>query len=217
MRTVIIFLLLFSFIGIDIKAQDDSIQPSRFQFGINATYFVSNFLGLNQNELDLGPYAFTGKLRLKKTYLRMGLGGQASNRTLANDFTANIFDRKSQIVDLRVGLEWQKKLDKRWVFYYGLDALFGTELHQTIARNSFDDVATKFTKIYSGGGPIIGIQFDINKRISLGTESSFYISGISETERTSFNNFPEQNTSKTDNSLEFDTAIPTELFFIIHF
>jgi len=61
------------------------------------------------------------------------------------------------------------------------------------------------------------MEFKINKRISLSTESSFYLSGLTEIEEVSFNNFPDQNSRETDNSLEFDTAIPTELFFIIHF
>jgi len=215
-KAFLLFLLAILFSPI-IRAQDESDEDSKFQLGINATYFVSNFLGLNQNELDLGPYAFTGKIRLKKTYFRLGLGGKASKNLFSNDFASNIFDRKTQIIDLRAGLEWQRSLTERWIFYYGLDAIGGTALNQTIATSSFDQVATKFTSLYYGGGPVLGMEFKINKRISLSTESSFYLSGLTEIEEVSFNNFPDQNSRETDNSLEFDTAIPTELFFIIHF
>lgn len=198
-------------------AQEEEKTPSRHQIGINATYFTSNFLGLNQNDLILGPYAISYKLRMKKTYLRLGFGGKASNSTRENDFAANIFDRKTQIFDVRAGLEWQKPLTDRWLLFYGIDAIVGGAFNQTIALSSFDEVVNNINKTYFGAGPEIGIQFFINDRISLSTESTFYTKAVYEVEKTSFRNFPNQNTNESVVLAEFETAIPVELFFIIHF
>jgi len=217
MKKLFILLVACTILSLSATAQDEITEPSRFELGVNATYFISNFLGLNQDQLEIGPYAFTGKLRLNRTYLRFGLGGEASKRQLANDFSSNIFDRKTQALDLRTGIEWHRDLTERWIFYSGLDILLGMNLSQTIASSAFDEVVTNTNQFYYGLGPLLGFQFKINPKISLSTESSFYTKSVIGVEKNAFKNFPSQNFSESQTYLEFDAAIPTELFFIIHF
>jgi len=217
MKKIALSVLIFFSFSSMIIAQEDIRKERELQVGVNATYFISNFLGLNQNELVIGPYAFIAKFKSSKNALRLGIGGRASNTLLNNDFASNIFERKVQVVDLRFGIEREKVLSDRWAFYFGLDGLFGTHLSQTLATSSFDEVLSKTTNLYAGGGPILGFEFTINPKISLSTESSVYIRSITEIVKNSFRNFPEQNNSETTFKLEFETAIPTELFFVIHF
>lgn len=201
----------------DVNIDTDEKKKTELQLGLNATYFVSNFLGLNQNELVTSPYAFVGKLKYARMALRFGIGAESSNETQSGDFASNIFDRKKQGFDLRIGIERQQNISARWSVYYGLDALVGSQLDQTRASSVFDEVVTRTLNSYVGGGPLLGVQFNINKRISLSTEGSFYTQVYSENQKNSFLNFPEQNTEERSSRIGFNTSIPSELFFIIHF
>ncbi|PKP18682.1 MAG: hypothetical protein CVU05_13075, partial [Bacteroidetes bacterium HGW-Bacteroidetes-21] len=82
---------------------------------------------------------------------------------------------KTQYFDFRLGYERHEDLGKYFQFYYGIDMLTGynyTVSHNMSTSQGTPDAISK--TIEGGGGPIFGVKFKINPRISIFTETSLY-------------------------------------------
>jgi hypothetical protein len=74
---------------------------------------------------------------------------------------------------MRAGVEKAFRAGRKWVVYYGVDLAGGYSFSQRIQLNTANfswDQRTESKLL--GGGPILGIQFHLNKRLSLATEGS---------------------------------------------
>ena len=85
--------------------------------------------------------------------------------------------------------------------------------------NSVTDIVTTGDDTWSlGGGPVVGIQVNIHKRISLFTETAFYYSYSSTRTKVNSLNFPEGNVSKVSDITQAGKfLLPTSLFFVFRF
>ncbi|MES2560893.1 MAG: hypothetical protein V4590_14200 [Bacteroidota bacterium] len=190
-------LALLLCISLFVSAQTDTLfkdKTFRFQgqLGFNATSFLKQFIVLNnQNLTQVSPYDVNGKFLVGVKYVpslligpRVGLGYSNTHTYSNNDQQTN--ERSTDISSraFRVGLELQHILSKRWIIYYGVDYINHTGSTSSITTTSFTsgfppvtnttktEIAT--TSKSTGGGPIIGIQFNIGRWVCLGTETSFY-------------------------------------------
>lgn len=180
-----------------LSAQTDSLfngKTVRFQgqIGINATSFLKQFLVFNSLAIpQTSPFDVNGKFLVGLKYSpslligpRIGFGYTDTHSFQDNEQQTNerSSDDKSRAV--RIGLELQHIISKRWIVYYGIDYINTTASTSTISTftssNGFPPVATiTRTEIVSnnkttGGGPILGVQFNLNRWVCLGTETSFY-------------------------------------------
>lgn len=181
-----------------LSAQSDSLFNGRTfryqgQIGVNATTFIKQFVVLNNSTLtQQSPFDVNGKFLIGIKYTpalligpRLGFG-YSTNHTYSNNEQQN--NERSTDVDsraVRVGLELQQRISKRWTVYYGVDYINSKSSTATISTNSsttnFPVPTTTITRTEiasssktTGGGPILGVQFNVNRWMCLGTETSFY-------------------------------------------
>ena len=212
--------LCFFSIHLTYAQNEEVAKPTTTQLGVNATQFINTFLSFNENNAPTGAYLFSLKFLQDNKGFRLGTGFGFSKTTAEVDANQEDRTNKNNFFNLRAGYEWQIPITKRWLTYFGLDAIFGISKFESEFDPGFGRIITKNENLSFGGGGIMGIQFNINNRISLATESTLYfIHRNLESEQI----FPDQGiggedkqTSKTTSD-QFSPSLPTSLFIQINF
>jgi len=141
---------------------EDSKPAYKKQIGVNSTALISQLINFSSSfSLFNSDYIFIYKKQKGVSNFRFGFGG--SMRYEKGDFASGL----NASVNLRFGSERFTDITKRWRVYYGGD--FKTGFAYT--NNSFLDEPVR--SVYGGGGPVCGLQFNINARLSLSTEASY--------------------------------------------
>ncbi len=162
-------------------AQD--INPNagkKYQLGFNTTNFIKKVISPSSQVLSRdpdNPYLLTFKYFLtNKQAIRFG--GNYSYQYLHGNINGPNTDAslKTHIADFRLGYEINGFITNKWQYYWGLDALYSVEAfknHRSNTGNSTYDINSLTRSV--GGGPVVGLQYNITKRISIATESKAYI------------------------------------------
>ncbi|TNE80474.1 MAG: hypothetical protein EP332_07615 [Bacteroidetes bacterium] len=224
-------IILLSAVSTAFSQGSDSSQTSskrkflEHQIGLDATIFIQNFT-FNGGGFVGSPYALNYKLlyQFKKGFiqsagLRTGLGYTRMESSSENIIQKTSNENKSLSYRFRVGIEAQKRINKHWVVYLGYDYVVNesNDLFKNSFKSGNNTITTESnTKMKSeGSGLALGVQFNFNKHISLGTELSVYdLKGTSETISQSGNNIPQVNKT-TLNSTQIIT--PAFVNFIVRF
>lgn len=200
----------------------DSISEKKWKMehdvNINTTFFIKQILNFSSNSLEISPYIVGYKFFPVQNHgLRFAIGGSFTHSNQSQDSTFVQISKTSE-VDYRVGYEYRKFFGKRWMFFAGIDITNSFTVNY-IKVNSSTDITTTSNNTWSiGGGPVLGIQVNISKRISLFTETAFYYNYASTRSKTTSLNFPELNTNKiTDIEQTGKFLLPTSLFFVFRF
>lgn len=156
------------------------------QIGFDASSFLKQFVVPNDAAVNqVNPFTFNGKFLMGFSAFpalligpRLGLGYATSHEYSNNSDQNNERSDDSKIRSARIGLELQHLISKHWIVYYGLDYLNETATFSTVTTSQFPTPNTR-TEIISnnktfGFGPVVGVQFNINKWICLSTEMAFY-------------------------------------------
>lgn len=136
--------------------------PREKTVAINMTPLLSMVLPFNKTNLSLiGPYNITFKNYRNNHGWRLGLGASMAN---VDNPTNN---------DLRVvigaGYGWRKPIYKRWHYTFGIDAMvFWGSLG--VPNNTIDN-----SLFGVGIAPTWGIEYDIQDRVSLSTETALLV------------------------------------------
>ncbi len=151
------------------------------ELGLNITNTFKSIFSINsQTSLLNDPYTISLKIKAGKPYVRMGTFFSVSGKEDFSDFNGVVrIDEKS--IGIRIGLEARSNSGKRLEFLYGFD--FISQYTDRITEQEiFDSVTGKSFTVSTGNkiptlglGPIIGLIFNINSRVSLFTESSIYL------------------------------------------
>jgi hypothetical protein len=195
-KFVILLSLVSSLTGA--KAQNDSLFRERsFRFqgqvGINATEFIKQFLVLNNSPVSqVSPFAFNAKFltgwEVFPSLLigpRVGVGYSQTHEYSNTDQQDNERSSDDKSRSARFGIELQQQIAKRWIVYYGVDYVNATTTNSTVTTSNGFNPTPPFEPIKirteiidnsktTGFGPVLGVQFNINRWICLGTETSFY-------------------------------------------
>ena len=111
------FLLLFS---VDYLHAQDAPVSYQNDIGFNTTFVLQGLFNSDQTPFSL----MYKKYKAEKKAWRLGVDTYMNiNKTDTKTSTSNFTDFSSGYVGLVVGLELQKQIDKRWVWYYGGDFL----------------------------------------------------------------------------------------------
>ncbi len=164
----------------------DSLWASKnihHQVGINATAFIKQFLSFNSSLPQADPFSVTYKLfnsnaaGTKLVGGRIGLGFTeiTQSGTPNPNFERSV---RQTTTASKLGLEMQQKIAERWTLMYGVDMVYISENLKVTTKSMNNGM--QFTTVNNesttniGGGPFLGLQFNINKRLSLSTETAFY-------------------------------------------
>jgi hypothetical protein len=181
--------LLFLFLSGFLSAQKDSTS---LELGLNAIR-ITNFLGLVDNPAeyeDWNPYMFTAGYNAKRFHMRYGLGYKSVYRveepTDANG--QSTFDTTSKVIDMRFGIGGQVSLSPKWTFKLGIDYFIANRFTSYEAK--FKDLNGELIENVRemnyqerGVAPFLFIQYNVAKRVSLGTELLWRMSSYTLTDR----------------------------------
>lgn len=149
--------------------------------------------------------------------IRFGVGGTTySDNSTQNDTIESSQKRNS--FNVGIGIEHYSYLTKRWNFFFGVDAIANYSENETVQGNSSTSTST-FTQVNYGYGvsPLVGIQFKINSRISISTETRYdiiYTQGNSKRNYTPDSSFDSKTKS---NGIQTTFNAPVNINFRIHF
>jgi len=163
-----ILIVMLWILGIGTVFTQVPVNPEKYkEFGFNMTGLVSNFIPFNSTKLGLQRYAFSyKKTRIKKksgklATLRFGIG------------IDNIFDDNGFFnFNFRIGGEKKRKLSEKFTFISGNDFIL---LVEPVNENAKDLIFEDTPKIGVGYSHPFGIEFHLNNRVSLYTETALQV------------------------------------------
>jgi hypothetical protein len=220
------FLLYIFFIAIGLhpvfaqKIKDETVivpQNKGIELGLNVTSTLAGFFNSGGDRAGTDPYLLSVKIANPTGAIRLGLHGASKKENTtqcSNNFCGNRI-LTDATANLRVGYEWRNTMSKQFVFFWGIDGIAKWVTSETITNfpNANAVIANKKTGF--GGGGVAGVQFWLNKRIALATETSLYaiyLAGNNELF------LPPAAAQKTPiSSFEIVPMLPNSLFFTFRF
>ena len=175
-KTLLILALISPII---LQAQSEK-EINKNEIGTDITSLIEQILNFNQDQFStsFSPiYQLIYKRHFNKFSLRMAIGGNSFSRERDSQVTDEKVNNSAQSFNYRIGLEKQMNIGKHWRFSYGLD------FNQVISNSSNDFIfqnggwrhGSERKRNTIGFSPFFGIDFKINERISLQTETNFIV------------------------------------------
>jgi hypothetical protein len=194
-------------------------KKNYIELGLNlTTALASGGFRFTENFIVTDPYFIHLKIVTHRFGLRAGFGSAFYSRKRLDDL-----DKQGRIdafyrTDFRIGADYQIPIDNHWRLYYGGDFLggFGNRQNEflsdgVLAKNNYEEKTI-------GGGPVLGLQYHLNKRISFQTEGSLYFTYNVSKQKVSYSNLPTLDTDYDTKSVwKMPTGVPQSLFVIIRF
>jgi len=170
---------------------------SHQELGGNITLFFKQIFNLSNSIFPTLPYDLTYKYICGRNAFRAGLGFTLANSSITNStVSTNSQPANSGGPDVaipttnnqmnlfyRVGWEHRYRLDRRWSAYLGVDIAGQYGTNNSASSSTQNGLPNNYSYVKNtdnitiqsiGGGPVGGIQFNINKKLSLFTEIPFY-------------------------------------------
>lgn len=220
LKLALLFLLFSASLSNCYAVSDSTVLTKKVehQVFLNSTFFIKQLISLSNANLTISPYIVGYKAVFKgKHALRFSFGGNySSSKQLPDSSFVKI--NKSTSVDYRLGYEYQHKFGKRWAIFAGVDVINGFNFSSSRVNSDFDIVNTSSTQWSLGGGPVLGIQFNIHKNIALFTECALYYTYSQTKSNINSVNFPQQNLNKIvsyNQNAQF--LLPTSIYLTFKF
>ena len=212
-NTSLLFFLIFSTPFLFGQESDD-VQTYQNEWGLNITGFANQFLSINGSTADPGSFLLTYKRIKKNQAFRTGLGLFLNFTNTDENANESSLESNSVNISLRLGMEKHFPIERKWLFTAGGDLILNYSDFTSGSLSNFGDVTIKNSEWSVGLGPVLGVHFRINQRISLGTEGTLYIRYFDSNSETDFGDFGgSNNNDSTGFSLNMNT--PLALYFSV--
>lgn len=130
------------------------------ELGFNSSPLLTSFISIGQTEAANPPVAFTWKrVKTNGRVFRMGIGFNLRSRTGFIEPNTNQFF-------FNIGFERRRDISEKWEYYWGGDLMFNRETNFRERTLLGDGI---------GLGPVLGIRYVVNEKISFSTESTLYL------------------------------------------
>ncbi len=153
------------------SAQEDSVhQKRRIELGLNITSVLANFFNSDFPRAMLEQYIIAGKVfhQNRHAAFRFHIGGSVDSEK-----TVNLASIKSRELLTKIGCEWHRPIGQKIILLYGADAIF-TYSHTT--TDAFrQSTLTESSTLQGGPAAFLGFRYQLNKWLSLTTESSLSV------------------------------------------
>ncbi|MBY0432880.1 MAG: hypothetical protein K2U26_02095 [Cyclobacteriaceae bacterium] len=198
----VIYLCFMSILAIGQTEQADSVKN---HIGFNTAFLFSNIF---QTSPNASPFTIMYKRQVKGSQaIRFGAGMLLSTRNSKQSNSSTISENFSNF-QLSIGKEFQKILDKHWMWYWGGDVT------GTYAKSTSDSPVQESTTYGAILRPFLGVRFDINPRLYLSTEAYLDLTYVTTT-RTQTNSGA--TTDSSSDGFSFGTAPAAGIFFFYRF
>ncbi len=141
--------------------------------GVNITNTLAGFFNSGGQDLPKDPFLFSLKIMKNNKLWRFGANFKVDNSE-QRDINGGFRIVKENEFLARLGREWRQPVSKSFSLFYGMDAV-GSVFNET---NSFEifggDLGAKEYRYGGGGGPFLGINFQLSDRVSFSTETYAY-------------------------------------------
>ncbi len=168
------FIFLIFLFSVSLFGQEKERKSKRnTEVGLNITNTLAGFFNSGGSGLSKDPYLFSLKFGNSKGAARFATNFNTQSKS---EFLIN-GNRKVEesLIFFRGGYEFRKPIDKRFMIYYGIDATVEYQLEKVdFSLFNSGSIFTENSTFGVGGGPVLGIQFQLMKRIALSTEASIY-------------------------------------------
>lgn len=208
-------LLAIGLFSASIAYSQEALESAKqHQLGVNATAFISNFLSFNSSSPSMTPLSFMYKHGDDQGAYRLLIGIGGNSQTSDQDGSDFSEVQKNFETFIRSGKEWRFWVGDRWRPYVGVDGFASFERDIFETHSSFDDFKSTNQNISLGVGGLLGIQFQINDRIFLTTESYLDLFASYSLEKFE-GQFSDQKT--TTSGYGFSASLPTNIYFVVQF
>jgi len=195
-----------------VRLRKPSLQPDRaflHYIGIQLNHVIEPF-GLKDNSGNRNPYTLTYGVNQNSTGLGLNTAwGLQSSNTKSTQLPDAIVQTATNKTWFRFGFDIQGSLHQRWRLGMGVDLLLTrqTDLSKTYS-NGFVTENRKDTH-GRGLGPRISLQYLINSRLRVGTETCLYFEKFKIQTKEKFTGLPAEysNYKSSDNSLLYPISV----------
>lgn len=175
-NTVAIFLF---FVSTSLFSQGTTMDSTKKEhkniISIDATGLFTRLFNFSGNNFYSSPYLISYRRIIKNNALKVSIGGDVNTANgKMNDSLKSSSSRSN--LNLAIGFEHYQYLGKRWTFFFGIDATtYFSNNNSKSDRTTNSYYESKNNTTSYGLAPTLGIVFQITKRISLSTETSYNI------------------------------------------
>ena len=178
MKNYFIFVLMLG--TLTAQAQKNKFKKTKLleaknyvEVGLNLTGAIQAFVHNQTDSIFSDPYALSLKFVTHKFGIRLGAG--YSYKTIKELTLVQASVNEINRLDMRAGFDYQHPINERWRMYYGVDVLWGKSKQRLETSEGQSITIRNRNENLIGGGPLFGLQFHLNSRISFQTEASLYV------------------------------------------
>jgi hypothetical protein len=224
MKNSILTLLLLVFTTFafgQITQPDTTKKEFKNIIELDATGLLQQFLftsGTGSGYYNITPYMISYKrIFNNNNAIRFGVGGTTSkDNSTTNDSIENSSKRTN--FNVGIGVEHYAYLTKRWNFFFGIDAIANYSENEYVQDNTTGTTnTTKQINYGYGVSPLVGIQFKINSRISVSTETRYDIVFTQGDSKRTYIPDSSFDTKTKSNGIRTTFNAPVNINFRVHF
>jgi hypothetical protein len=184
---------------------------------LNVNVLLHQFFSLTSVYYFNPSYMISYKRIFKNNAIRFGVNGSTSSDNSTQNDTIKSGQKRNSF-NAGLGIEHYCYMRKRWNFFFGVDAIAYYSENYYLQGNSSISSYKEIENEYGYGvSPLIGIQFKINSRFSVSTESSYDITYTKGDDKRTETPSPIYNIHKKSHGIQSAFNAPAGINFQIHF
>ncbi|NQX90576.1 MAG: hypothetical protein HRT74_00215 [Flavobacteriales bacterium] len=199
-------------------------SENEHQLFFNGSRFINTFLSFNNSTIADGGMQLGYKRYWGNTALRVSMAGNVDFSS--SEQNGNSESNSSYFISPRAGVEQRVPLNQRWNFLYGAEFMYVLDQSKVEPTSDFGSgpqrAENKIKDETFGLAPLFGVQFNINNRIALFTETNivFAITRNVNTQLFTQDVFgiPTESFNKTQiDGFTSSIQVPTQIYFVFRF
>lgn len=221
------FLIFLSFAS-QAQSPADTVYYNR-EFGFGTNIILSNVFNSSGSPLD-----FMYRWKSGNGFGRLGTHISFIDDRFSYDNLNSERSNRAFELGINAGKEWREQITSRWLLNYGADLNLSYVANSHRFENHTPGLnggvtngnLTRGKKFGPGVRPFIGVMFQINKRLVLGTEASFLARALAYVEKredytvdngVKRNNFPDDNSKLSGWNFQVNTLPASNIFIYYRF
>jgi hypothetical protein len=203
-------------LALDQDNQPEKVRATNRYFSLQANQLLRQLFSFsNSSAVTPNPYALTFSFNNKQTGSGLAFGLGYSTRHVEDNDQGNNRETDESNIDFRFGYDKKANISKRWIAGWGFDLLLNRINDVTVVDQGGFTSEVKSKGFGWGLGPRGMLLFQINEKIYLGTEASWYFKKSKIDSEIAFLGGGNQKSDVKESS--FSLQVPTAIFLTMKF